>query len=839
MNNRNSNPPQNVVYMKTRLITIILFLATTVPVVFSQAIDPDSIAKYTDWLYSSMNIADKSNFSRAFWERNVETALEARRDMPWGPTVPTREWLHFVLPARVNNETPDSSRMVFYREIAPRVRNLSMEQAALEVNHWAHEKATYRPSDERTSSPLATVRTTFGRCGEESTLVVAAMRSVGIPARQIYTPRWAHTDDNHAWVEVWINGKWRFLGACEPEPVLDLGWFNDPASQGMLMATNVIGNYDGPEQKLYRDSCYTRINITGNYARIRTASVQVVDSAGSPVAGAPVSFRIYNYAELYPVFSTRTDADGKAELQCGYGDLVAWATSPDGKYFGIAEVDASSDSAVRLTLYGEPLKRPMELMLNPPKPSPLKPSVTPEQIAANDAKKAAEDSMRNVTMSRFYSIDKASVVVASWNYDAPFMAKVLAESYGNHDVMARFIGAVTPDRRHEARVWLGNLREKDWRDISWPVMEDFFLNRSESVNPRIANEALTTWLSDFDKSIPGTLRDSLSASPAVVEKWVDTNIRIDNEHNPNQFCMDPVSVWDTRTADSHSRDIFYVALCRWLGFDAVIDQVTSDVLARKGADDHYYKAFASVEAPKNDVNVKLAYLNDTTLTNPKYYRHFTISRIENGVPQLLNYPEDADWRGTFASGVKLQPGQYLLTSGRRLADGSVKSRLETFLVRPDDAVAEIPLVIPDEPSKVSVIGSFNADPLLPLTGRGVFLAAFVRCNHEPSAHFINELCGNKAQMEQWGRPVVLIASNEEDAAALSGMTSLPDNVRITTNPGYMWLKDLSEEFEQKLDADALPVVIVADSFNRVMHIHKGYRPGSVDALLELFACIPR
>ena len=96
MNNQNSNPPQNVVYMKTRLITIILFLATTVPVVFSQAIDSDSIAKYTDWLYSSMNIADKSNFSRAFWERNVETALEARRDMPWGPTVPTREWLHFA-----------------------------------------------------------------------------------------------------------------------------------------------------------------------------------------------------------------------------------------------------------------------------------------------------------------------------------------------------------------------------------------------------------------------------------------------------------------------------------------------------------------------------------------------------------------------------------------------------------------------------------------------------------------------------------------------------------------------------------------------------------------------
>lgn len=822
--------------MKARLITILLLVAATIPALFSQTIPSDSIAKYTDWLYSSMNIADKANFPRSFWERNVEATLEAKRDMPWGTKIPAREWLHFVLPVRVNNETPDSSRMVFYREIAPRVRNMSMEQAALEVNHWAHEKATYRPSDERTSSPLATVRTTFGRCGEESTLVVAAMRSVGIPARQVYTPRWAHTDDNHAWVEVWIDGSWRFLGACEPEPVLDLGWFNEPASQGVLMATNVIGNYDGPEQKLYRDSCYTRINITDNYAPTRRASVRVVDSEGHPVADAPVSFRVYNYAELYPLFSTRTDTDGKADILCGHGDIVAWATSPDGRY-GFAEMDASSPEPVYLTLGLEPLKQPVELLLNPPKPSPLKPDLTPGQIAANDLRKAAEDSIRNSTMSRFFSPDEASRLVASWGDDAPFVANVLTESYGNYETMASFVKAVSPDRRHEAREWLGNLRAKDWRDIEWPVMEDFFLNRRVSVCPRVANEALTTWLSDFDRLIPASLRDSLSESPAVVENWTERNIRIDNEHNPNQFCMAPVSVWNTRTADSHSRDIFYVALCRWLGFDAQIDPVTSGVFARKGTNGNHYRAFASVEAPVNDVRVRLDYQNDSTLVNPKYYRHFTISRIDDGIPRLLNYPEDADWRSTFATGVDLQPGQYLLTSGRRLANGSVKARLAEFNVSSGDTIVEVPLSVPDEPNQISVIGSFNADPLLPLTGRGIFLAAFLRHNHEPSAHFINELCANKTQIEHWERPVVLIVSSEDDAKALSTIKLMPENVRISTNPGFTWLKELSEEFEMKLDSDALPVVLVADSFNRVMHLHRGYRPGVVDSLLESFTNI--
>lgn len=825
--------------MKARLFTIILFLTAIAPAMASQAIHPDSIAKYTDWLYSSMNLADKANFPRTFWEQNVEASLKAKRDMPWGAKIPAREWQHFVLPVRVNNETPDSSRRVFYREIAPRVMNLSMEEAALEVNHWAHEKVTYRPSDERTSSPLATVKNTFGRCGEESTLVVAAMRSVGIPARQIYTPRWAHTDDNHAWVEVWIDGRWRFLGACEPEPVLDLGWFNEPASQGVLMATNVIGKYNGPEQKLYIDSCYTRINITDNYALTRRASVQIVDRDGQPVAGAPVSFRVYNYAELYPLFSTLTDEDGKAEFQCGYGDIVAWATSPDGINYGFARMDASSTGTTILTLDREPVGHTVELMLNPPKPSPLKPYVTPEQIATNDARKAAEDSIRTATMSRFLSMDKASELVSSWGEDATFMAKVLTESYGNHDVMAQFVSSVTPDRRHEARIWLENLREKDWRDINRSVIDDFFLNRTASVNPRIANETLTPWLSDFDTSIPGVLRDSLSASPAIVEKWINANIRLDNDHNPNRFCMNPIAVWNYRTADSHSRDIFYVALCRWLGFDAMIDPVTSNVLARKETNEDYYRAFTSADNMKKGVKVRLIHSNDSTLVNPKYYRHFTISRIENGVPQLLNYDESADWRNTFAAGVNLLPGEYLLTSGRRLADGSVKVRLSEFAVASGDTITEIPLVVPEEPNRISIIGSFNADPLLPLTGRGIFLAAFVKHNHEPSVHFINELCANKMQIEQWTRPIVLIAASEDDAKALSALTQLPDNVRITTNSGFTWLKDLSAEFEQKPDTDALPAVLVADSFNRVMYLNRGYRPGIVDSLLEFFTYIPQ
>lgn len=171
------------------------------------------------FLYAYMATPDALDYDAVFYLTNIRSSLRAAKEMPWGKSVPDREWRHFVLPVRVNNEDLDLSRPAFYDELKDRVKGLSMKEAILEVNHWCHEKVSYQPSDARTSSPLATVCNALGRCGEESTFTVAALRSVGIPARQVYTPRWAHTDDNHAWVEAWADGQWYFLGACEPEEI--------------------------------------------------------------------------------------------------------------------------------------------------------------------------------------------------------------------------------------------------------------------------------------------------------------------------------------------------------------------------------------------------------------------------------------------------------------------------------------------------------------------------------------------------------------------------------------------------------------------------------------------
>ena len=243
------------------------------------------------FMYAYMPLGDLTDYPGEFHLGHVKAALRARAEMPWGKDIPEREFRHFVLPYRVNNENMDSARIVFYRELKPRIENMSLKEAVLEINHWCHEKVAYTPSDMRTSAPLASVRTAYGRCGEESTFAVSAFRAMGIPARQVYTPRWAHTDDNHAWVEVWVDGKWHFLGACEPEPVLDLAWFNAPASRGMLMHTKVFGHYHGPEEVMETTDNYTEINVIDNYADTATTTVTVTSPNGQPVEGALVEFK--------------------------------------------------------------------------------------------------------------------------------------------------------------------------------------------------------------------------------------------------------------------------------------------------------------------------------------------------------------------------------------------------------------------------------------------------------------------------------------------------------------------------------------------------------------------
>lgn len=772
---------------------------------------------YVDFLYQFMPQPDKTDYSREFYQQNVALSLKARAEMPWGKTIPEREFRHFVVPVRVNNENLDNSREVFYKALKPRVEKLSMQEAILEVNHWCHEHVTYRPSDGRTSSPLATLRTAYGRCGEQSTFTVAALRAVGIPARQVYTPRWAHTDDNHAWVEAWADGKWYFLGACEPEPVLNLGWFNESASRGMLMHTKAFGNYDGPEEVMSVTPCYTEINVIDNYAPTAQINVQVVNAKGKPVSGARVEFKLYNYAEFYTVANKTTDKLGHASLTAGKGDMLLWVSK--GGLVATRKVSFGKDKQVKIVLNSKELPDLVDLDIVPPPVSAQLPLVTSEQRAENNRRSAYEDSIRHAY--------EATMPVEDWR--------------GNHRTIQQFLDEA-PNKLMAEKL-LGVLAKKDLRDIELAVLKD---NQVAAVDtsdiylkyvlcPRVELEWLTPYKAFFRKHMADI------KNPSQLEAWCNKNIRIDNDHNPQGLRMQPMSVYREKLTDDLGRNIFFVSVARSLGMPARINEVNGK--PQYYADGRWVDVFAKAQNAKqgNTAKLKLDYKLSAHNDNPKYYIHFTLSKVVDGQLQLQTFPEDATQQD-FVNGQEIDKGEYILTTGVRMASGKVLARMQRFTLNGDTTIS---YALRENQEDVQVIGSINAEDiyhdkatdsdksLLSTTGRGYYVLAIVAPNQEPTNHAMRDISVYKQQFEEWGRKMIFLFQNDDEAQRFNfaEFDKLPNTV--------VWGTDVEGKIKQevwqqmKLQSPALPVFLICDSFNRVVFVQQGYTINLGEQLIKV------
>lgn len=808
------------------------------------------------FLYAYMPLPDIAGYSPEFILENVDLSLKAREEMPWGKDIPEREFLYFVLPLRMNNEPLDSARKVFYNELKDRVKGMTIEEAILETNHWCHEKVSYRPSNGRTSSPLSAVSQAIGRCGEESTFTVAALRSIGIPARQVYTPRWAHTDDNHAWVEAYANGKWHFLGACEPEPVLDLGWFNEPASRGILMNTNVIGKYDGPEERLSQNNIITTINVTENYTTTDTIKARVIDIKGNPVENCKVNFCVYNYAEFYPVATKSTDNNGEVSLISGHGDMILWAT--DGENFGFTKGNSANNETVDIIM-DKPAgyEGTFELLITPSGPQPRIPAVTEEQRRINNLRFAAEDSVRNAYIATFANEETAANLAQKLNLDSKKIEKILVESRGNHQNLTGFLSALPAERREDAMNILLAVTEKDRRDIPLEVLFDTMqqtviypdsaIRIDYILNPRIEREPLVAYKTFFEDKFDKIERSNFINNPELLVKWVEENIEINPVWNPQNLRMDPVSVWNQRETTKASRNIFFVALARSLGIPARIDPVTSNTLYLD-SNNNWIDAFPEIEtataSPKG--KIRIDFTPEGRITDPLYYSQFSISRFVNGVPVQLEFDETDRVSSINSKNQELDAGKYMMLSGQRMADGSVLTRGTIFNLPPDTTLT-VSLVIPQDSTALQVIGSLNAEnvyhdlavnldkSLLSTTGRGFYVFGIIRPNHEPSKHILNDMILASKELEENGTPIMLLFPTEEDASLfdISEFKGLPSTVHFGIDNEGVSQAELRESLGI---ADAgLPIITVADTFNRIVYVTTGYTIGSGERLLDVLS----
>ena len=797
------------------------------------------------FLYAYMPIADITDYTKAYHLNNVRTALRTRKEMPWGNKVPELLFRHFVLPMRVNNEPLDSSRTIFYRELKERVKGLSMKDAILEVNHWCHEKVTYEPSDSRTSSPLQSIRTGRGRCGEESTFTVSALRAIGIPARQVYTPRWAHTDDNHAWVEAWADGKWYFFGACEPEPVLNLGWFNAPASRAMLMHTRAFGDYQGPEEVMLRTNNFTEINLIDNYGSAARVDFKVIDMEGKPVDDAKVEFKIYNYAEFVTAVSKYTDRQGNTFLSAGKGDMIVWA-SKDGR-FGYTKVSFGKDKNVTIQLAYDEKHTPKEQDLDiiPPAENAIIPTVTSAQKAENNKRLAQEDALRNAYIATFPTEESMK------NYRFPAAIPYIIKARGNWRTIQTFV------EKHEGNIdralkLLSTLTDKDLRDMPMDILEDNMNATSNEVSPRVEYEMILKPYKKFFAKVFRKDAQKFRNDPSLLVDWVKKNIKLNPDTRAMQIPQTPISVWESRITDDRGRDIFFVDVARSLGIEAQKDLVTWKLQYKKGKDWVDVDFDTSVQEAAKTGKLILDYSPTEYLDDPKYYTHFTISKIVYGRTWIMNFEEGqldmgggATWANTFKKGATLDEGTYLLVTGQRMADGSVMAHTQFFTIEPGKTTRQ-KLDVRQESEGIKVIGSFNSENLiekdgkevsiLSQTGRGYYVLGVLGMGQEPTNHALHDIAKMKEKLDKWGRPMVLLFTNQAEKDKFETQKGEFGNLLKNTIFGIdkdgTVVKEIAKEMKLR-NPNQLPIFIIADTFNRVVFLSQGYTIGLGEQLVKV------
>ncbi|MGG6310873.1 transglutaminase domain-containing protein [Paenibacillus macerans] len=826
------------------------------------------------FLYAYMPLSDLADYGGALFLAHVRQALAVRKQAPWGGRVPDRLFLHFVLPYRVNTENIEDFRNAIYAELGPRTAGLTMEEAILEANYWCHEKATYIGSDLRTLSPLGMIRNARGRCGEESTLAVAALRSIGIPARQCYTPRWAHCDDNHAWVEAWADGAWHYIGACEPEARLDLGWFSGPARRAMLVHTRVPANYPGPEEVTVQGKLQAELNLLGNYAPTRTVVVRVLDQSGAPAVGAEVQFQLYNYAELFPLAAIVADGRGEARFTTGYGDLVIRAVRRGGGGWGQTSIRAAESGRAEIVLEPSAFDQPeaaedFEMVPPPELEGPALEPLPAEQMRRHEERVAEGAALRRAYENTFLDEAAAEELAAELRLPAERVWKVLETARGNSREIAAFLTARAPEHGDWTLVLLESLREKDLTDTKRATLDDHLdgsLKWKDTFGedlfvpyilcPRVLYEMIGPYKQALQSCFTEAETAIYRADPAELAKLLNEEWDVREEPGHLRGKAGPLGTFRLRAGDRASLAILFVALCRSFGIPARLHP--SEHKPQYYADGAWRDArIGTREAAADSRRTGTLRLlresgNRTDAPSASYGENFTIARLEDGLYHTLQYPHGQT--DVYDAAFELEPGAYRITSGVRLKDGTVLGRW-TYCRVGEGAETAAELTFPAPSQHIPVYGA--ADPQTPFlladgaeaalgalcSGERGTLIAWLEPDREPSKHLLRETGALAETFDALGIPVIFAVGGELGTAEAAGRTGLgaagglPANTVFVRDPRHQALERFAAAAGGPLGSGGFPHLFALDGAGRIRYKQSGYKPGSgkeaLQALSEL------
>ena len=786
------------------------------------------VALALKFLYTTMPLSDVGNYGVSSFLDYAEHGVFLWENSPYVKKMPEEIFLNYILYHRINTEEILDCRSIFYEDLKDRIQGKSMAEAAIEINYWCAEKATYHTTDNRTIAPINVYRCGNGRCGEESTFTISALRSAGIPARQVYAPFWSHCDDNHAWVELWCDGKWYFTGACEPEPILNKGWFTNASSRAMMVHSRWFDKIVPENEDVNGiEGNAMVLNQLRRYADVKEVSIRLKKPDGTPAAGTRLSLEVFNYSQFLPIAHMVTDEKGEIHVTTGKGSLHI-TIMQDGLWAEGA-IDTRKEDILELTLKEFAIPEgwqnfdsiaPIDTPVNTDQP-------TEEQKEERDRRLAEALKIRTAKVEAF---------IPDWKVD--FVDK----AGENKEVCEKLMSVLTDKDRIDAKPAVLKSHVDAALHLKDAYPENIYY--SYVLNPRVFNEVMTDYRGAIAAAFTEEEKAAFREDPKAIWSWIEENIKVCPEAEQESVYFVPTASLKIRKSSELSRHILFVAIARTLGvparlnpMDGAMEYLMPDSV-KQGAEAYENSKFQAVIAGKAK-EARLVF-TDGGLTWT-YNQNWSIARLEKDGYLPLEL-EDLSWEnGKLA--IEADPGIYRILTGNRLPNGNVFGKSLTFSVeKGEEKTVELSsreAKLNDMLEDIAIL-PFN---LLEKDGTKVLAADVTRggrkilfwleVSKEPTEHILNELMEKKEAFEKYKENLLFIIKKEEDLndptlsrcrAALPGIPVLYDT--FTENINTLGRR-------MYVDPEKLPLILVTSGELNGIYATSGYNVGTADMLLRI------
>jgi len=820
-----------------------------------EQVEEQNVKLSLKYLFTHMPISDMENYEPELFLSFAEHAVMLWENDHDIQNFSEEIFLNYILFYRVNDEEIMACRALFFEQITNYLKNRSkrkadnisavqdaIEKKVLDINWWCAENVTYHVTDGRTRAAKSIYQSGFGRCGEESVFTVNALRSMGVPARQVYVPKWAHCDDNHAWVEVYVRGKWHFIGACEPEPVLDRGWFETAASRAMMVHSRWFDTSVPANEKIIgRDGMVTMLNQLSRYAATGQLTVKVLDEDEQPASKAKVYCNVLNYSEFMPIAVIETDQNGNAELLTGEGNLYLEALSKgkngESRYAAKA-IDVQKDKEVTLVLKEMPGTKCRNQKF--------------EKISFL-MKAPAETNRERVCLSEKQEEGKRAQLE-----ETNRRRELLHKDMINEDI-ERFLHIDEIEENKEIRKKLiSDLSVKDQTDVTFEVLTDVWNTNFKSgkrsvfsgenlypekiwincvLHPRIENEILMPHRKRIQEFFTEQEKDGFILDPRALWQYLNRRISSQDREEYNNLITTPAACLYSGAGSKKSKDILFVAILRALGIPAELNPVNKEP--------EYYENgnFIPVETVNRNRNADLIVRSEETGKNmvSKFFEKWTISRWTDEGYQTLDLSNCHVNEERME--IQLESGGYRIITSYRYPNGNQEGTVYSFYLEEKE---KKDITLNGKKLEVSDFQEHPEFPGVPFaavfeeqgmankifqSGRHVLI--WLECGREPTQHLIHEILEKQKEYKKYAEKFCVMVQNEKDLydPMMKKLVTEVPGMKILIDANF----DKADYAGKKMKMNYLkfPMIMIADNKGKIFYTNSGYNVGIGELLLQI------